>query len=480
MSPSPKGEITTLPLPAPPRIAPGGAARPRCSYLGGEGRDIGREAAPAQQPRRARSPGRRHWRQAGTTGQQRPRTGEPAWRRLAVEARSERSLEATIVHRSTHAEHLGLLTNHRWWRPQTRHGAATRFCPLTPTNPRQNPLAHRLRHFLAMGNADIALRHLARRRSEDLARVFAPEARTLLVDGWFDTQLTALERRIDKALRLHVDGEPRILHIEFFFEMSANVPDRLFDYLGQIFNALCIEKPRGRVPPIKTIAVLLSGRKKRWPIEGRKRAGWPEPAFTGLHFRIDAVYQRSVAELWARNSLFWLVFVPLARDATAPALQRVVREIGTRVPDDQERRELYAALILMAKIDPWGHNLKEELTAMITDDDREGFEYLRRLPSIGPLIEKAEARAEAKGAEKATETLALELLGGLFARRTGRRPTPEEAQSIVERTKRVGAVKVEDALLDLDRDALLRWLSEPLPAQPKREKKRRTKTPASA
>ncbi|XYI03581.1 hypothetical protein ACMHYB_28985 [Sorangium sp. So ce1128] len=53
-------------------------------------------------------------------------------------------------------------------------------------------------------------------------------------------------------------------------------------------------------------------------------AGWP---FSGAHFRIDAVYQRTVGELRARGSVLWLVFAPLARNATAAALREVVAEI---------------------------------------------------------------------------------------------------------------------------------------------------------
>lgn len=75
---------------------------------------------------------------------------------------------------------------------------------------------------------------------------------------------------------------------------------------------------------------------------------------------------------------------------------------------------------------------------------------LRRTPIIGEMIIEAEQK-----------TIAA-LLGRLFARRIGRRPTVEEERSIVERAHRIGPEEVEDALLDMDRDALVRWLAEPV------------------
>jgi hypothetical protein len=79
-----------------------------------------------------------------------------------------------------------------------------------------------------MGDADITLRHIARRRPEDLARAFVPEGRVEVV-GWVDSQVTMLERRLDKALRLRVDGEPRVLHVEFCFALRGDVPDHVFE-----------------------------------------------------------------------------------------------------------------------------------------------------------------------------------------------------------------------------------------------------------
>jgi hypothetical protein len=305
-----------------------------------------------------------------------------------------------------------------------------------------------------MGDADITLRHIARRRPEELARAFVPEGCPLEFLGWIDTQVTTIERRPDKALRLRVGGALRVLDVEFCFSLRDDVPDRFFEYLGFLFTALRIEAPAEAVPPIECVAVVLSGRKRRLPATGERRTGWPERRFSGVRFRIDAVYQRTVAQLRARGSVFWLVFAPLARDATARTMREVVAEIHEGAASQEERTELFTAFLVLATIDPWGHNLREELVMMV-EDKEEGL--LKRTPIIGEWIIEAEEKGQRLGRESAI----TELLGRLFARRVGRRPTRDEERSIVERAQAIGPGEVEDALLDLEGEALLRWLAEP-------------------
>ena len=105
---------------------------------------------------------------------------------------------------------------------------------------------------------------------------------------------------------------------------------------------------------------------------------------------------------------------------------------------------------------------------MMVEDKEEGL--LRRTPIIGELILEAEQRGQQKGKlegqqkgeEIGQQKAIVELLGRLFARRVGRSPTTEEERSIVERARALGPGEVEDALLDLERDALVRWLAEPV------------------
>ncbi|WP_433927304.1 hypothetical protein AB3662_29835 [Sorangium cellulosum] len=240
---------------------------------------------------------------------------------------------------------------------------------------------------------------------------------------------------------------------ELFQDLRAPVSG--CPYLGFLFAALRLEAPGAPAPPIETVAVVLSGRKRRLPATGKRCIAWPGRPFSGAHFRVDAVYQRTVAELRARGSVLWLVFAPLARNATAEALREVVAEIHAGAASAEERAELYTALLVMAVIDPWGHTLRKELIVMV-EDKEEGL--LRRTPIIGEMIIEAEQRGEDRGKQQAI----AELLGRLFARRLGRRPTADEERSIVERARALGPGEVADALLDLEGEALVRWLAEPI------------------
>ncbi|AUX41815.1 uncharacterized protein SOCE26_032400 [Sorangium cellulosum] len=49
--------------------------------------------------------------------------------------------------------------------------------------------------------------------------------------------------------------------------------------------------------PIESVVVVLSGREEPWPTHGSYRTSPPGEAFSGVHFRIEAVYQRTMAEL---------------------------------------------------------------------------------------------------------------------------------------------------------------------------------------
>jgi hypothetical protein len=335
--------------------------------------------------------------------------------------------------------------------PRGRHPKAREFTLLS--------LARDLPRASRMGDADITLRHIARRRPGDVASAFVPRGRPVEVLGWVDTQVTSVERRLDKALRLRLDGELRVLHVEFCFTLRADVPDQILEYLGFLFAPLRAEAPGEPVPPIESVAVVLSGRKRRLPATGKRGTAWPGRRFSGVHFRVDAVYQRTVAELRARGSIFWLVFTPLARDATAAALREVLEEILEKAGTDEERAELVTALFLMATVDPWGHSIRKELDMMVTDIE---YELYRNAPVIGKWIREAEQKGELQGEQRGKQEVIVELLGRLFARRIGRRPTAEEERSIVERAGVIGPGKVEDALLDLETDALLHWLAGPV------------------
>jgi len=113
-----------------------------------------------------------------------------------------------------------------------------------------------------MGNADIALRHLARRHPEALVQAMDIEGRVEIV-GWLDTHVTALGRRLDKALGLRVDGEPRALQIEFEYELVLKtMGPRIYAYQALFTIGRDRQQPREPRLPIESLVVVLSGRAK--------------------------------------------------------------------------------------------------------------------------------------------------------------------------------------------------------------------------
>lgn len=69
-----------------------------------------------------------------------------------------------------------------------------------------------------------------------------------------------------------------------------------------------------------------------------------------MRFRIDAVYQRSVAELEARGSPLWMIFAPLAIDATPQHMERIVEALRKQ-SSPRAFDELAVALMVLSDAD---------------------------------------------------------------------------------------------------------------------------------
>ena len=95
------------------------------------------------------------------------------------------------------------------------------------------------------------------------------------VVGWLDTQVTTLERRLDKALGLLVDGELCALQTEFELCLRPKRMDgRVSTYQALFHMGRSVEAPDASRPPIESLVVMLSGRAKPWPRERKIRIGW--------------------------------------------------------------------------------------------------------------------------------------------------------------------------------------------------------------
>jgi predicted transposase YdaD len=304
-----------------------------------------------------------------------------------------------------------------------------------------------------VGSADISLRHIARRWAADLARGLIPHDEPLEVLGWLDTQVTAAERRLDKAMLLRVAAERRALHIEFEVDPGAELPERVYEYQALLFLALRADTSRP-VPPIKSVIVVLRGRREPHPEQGEHRISWLRDDFSGARFRIEAVYQLTVAELRARAGLVWLVFTPLARDATAEAMRSVLAEIRAAVPRPDERTDIYSAMGALADLKPWGYSLRKEIREImkLTDDA-----VFRESVILQEAFAEGRAEGIQEGEAKGIAETVERTLRSLFLRRSGRAPTPAEQEALARRAHETTPEQIAD-ITELPGDALVTWL----------------------
>ena len=301
-----------------------------------------------------------------------------------------------------------------------------------------------------MGQYDIALRHVTERYAKDLVQGLLP-AVPVESASWAETQLTAMERRMDKALDLRSNGQRRFLHVEIVADPESSLAARMFEYASMLVISLqgaakaCAEASEA-LPPVKSVALLLGGRAKAWSKEGELRTGWPDPdPWTGHRFQIEPVYQRTVAELLSRPGAFWLVFAPLAVNATPELMKQVLEEMRRREPQIGERTELYGAMLVVAELNTWGHNLGKEIRSMMQSAD---FEAVMQSRTFREVFER--------GHRAAIE----EMLQRLLVRRMQRELTPDEKATLSTRAADLSGEEAS-AVLDLDVDALRAWLHGP-------------------
>ena len=262
-------------------------------------------------------------------------------------------------------------------------------------------------------DVDLTLRHVSRQFPDQFARVFLPPGSVIDGASWLDTQLTQRQRRLDRALDVVANGARRLLHVEWQLDMAADVPFRLYEYHVLLALAVAAEAPAGvEPPPIETRIVLLSGREEPWPAEGEYRTSPSEAPFSGVRYRIEPVYQRTVAELAARDSALWLIFAPLAVDADAAQMEQVVKELRER-STKREYEDLTVALTVMADTDKRRRGLRPSIMGMLKEEAvmaswvyTQGFEKgVEQGRAQG--VEQGRAQGVEQGVEVARRSLVL-------------------------------------------------------------------------
>jgi len=208
----------------------------------------------------------------------------------------------------------------------------------------------------AVADADASLRAVSRMFAEPLARIVVGRQTELRRLEWGETQVVARQRRLDRLLYVDDDrNRRRLLHFEWTMRLNRRVGERAAQYhMDAIWAARRDERQlpleqRHRWVSIESIVVVLTGRKKLWPRYGKYQTSPRGSRFTGVRFRIEAVYQQTVQELEAKGELFWLVFVPLAIDADEPKLRQTVKRLRNEANEEQFV-ELIGAMLSMANV----------------------------------------------------------------------------------------------------------------------------------
>jgi hypothetical protein len=320
-------------------------------------------------------------------------------------------------------------------------------------------------------DADGALRSLSRRFPEALAQAVLRSDERLAGAEWLETQVAMRQLRMDRLLHVRVVGGPsRLLHGEWTDRLTREVQRRMGEYhlsvaVGERMDAKAAEKvePGGRKQRrLESMVVVLRGRKKPWPKIGTYRTTPHDTRFGGAWFYIEAVYQRTVAELEAKGSPFWLAFVPLARDVNEEKLRHVIESLRKRVVDD-DFDELVAAMLSMAKLKKDSIRLMGVIRSAAAKEKpmhpfmRDGLEQGME-QGLKKGLQKGRQEGLQQGLQEGLQR-ALAPLVRVFEWRLGRPLTDGERVRIAKRMNNDNSALIGDAVVNLSREELTKWIA---------------------
>lgn len=310
----------------------------------------------------------------------------------------------------------------------------------------------------AIVDADLSLRSMSRLFPLALARMVLRPDERIEETVWTETQVTARQRRADRVLIIRLAGSGYLLlHIEWTMRLTASVRERAAEYHFILAKSARRDLKRKRggketkeLIAVESVIVVLTGRKKPWPRFGRYKTSPAGKRFTGVIFRIEAVYQRTISELEAKGSHFWLAFVPLAIDATREEIIRIIEKLRMEATNE-EFVEIIATMLSMAQIKKdW-----PELTNVIRSAARK--EVTVRHPWYCDGREDGLAEGRHEGREEGRHEGLAPLLFQ-FERRLGRSLTVGERRRIANRLLKDGPEKLGSVVIDLSRKKLELWL----------------------
>ena len=310
---------------------------------------------------------------------------------------------------------------------------------------------------------DAMLRRASRPHARALSRILFGIEQPVHDPTWIESQLAARQRRVDRVLAIRIGDEHRWQHIEWSETLDRHVLVRIYEYnhlLAMAAQADADAASKPRKPPIKpatvdSVVVVLTGPKSGLPRRSFYRTSSPNEPFSGVHFRVESVYRRTVAEIEAMNNVFWLVFVPLAIDADELAIVRAIDSMRTRTNRD-EFGDLVATLFTIAR-------LKKDRPEFM--DVIQSHTKKRKTMLLNNWLIQGRREGRKVG-EKVGER---KMLRAQFERRLQRPLTPDERTrftAIVN--KDGGAQQLANAVVDLSNDQLEALLAKKSASLPQR------------
>lgn len=323
----------------------------------------------------------------------------------------------------------------------------------------------------ALVDADTSLRWLSRLYSRSFADlVLHPGEQPVHID-WGETQIALRREKRQKRLDrlLNVDVSPtlrRILHIEWAMHLDDAVKAQTAHYHIQSAIVARQDERRSRrrgVPrktiTVKSMVVVLTGRQTPWPDIGEFRTSDKSHRFVGVEFVIEPVYQRTVKELEEKGALFWLAFVPLAKDVDEPGVRRIVNRLRSKA-NAEEYDAIVSTMWSMAKIrkKDW-----PDLPDMVRSAFRKEGEMRHPVYEFGKEfgLKQGLERGLERGREEGREKERIALMRFQFERRLGRRLVAGERRKLSELLAREGARKVGAAVLELSVKELASYIAPP-------------------
>lgn len=311
-----------------------------------------------------------------------------------------------------------------------------------------------------MADTDASLRSMSRLFPQLLARLVVQSGEGVRRMQWGETQLAARQQRVDRLLHVEMeDGTSRVLHLEWTVRLNREVMERMSEYhitlTKQLRQDVRMSRRRGETTivdvTVQSVAVVLTGRKRAWPQQVQLRTTPRGERFSGVRFRVEAVYQRTVAELWDKGGVLWLAFVPVAVDVDEEKIRRTVDKVRSET-NEEEFAEIISTMMSVASL----KSARRGLVEVIWSAAQEGTDMRHPLFRFGHEAGLKEGRVEGREAGRG-EGLAPLLY--LFERRLGRSLTDGERRRIASRLTKQGPEKLGSVVLDLSPEQLEAWLA---------------------